>query len=66
MQTENHAAKQDFERNQLQSKWSLIGSRLLQCTYAPINAKPHPPLPGQGGGFVNLEVQRTHPRGNII
>ncbi len=36
-------------------------------TYAPINAKPDPPPPpGTGGGFVNLEVQRTHPRGNII
>ena len=31
---------------------------------APINVKPHLPPPGHRWGFVQLVVQRTHPRGN--
>ena len=33
---------------------------------APINVKPHLPPPGHRWGFVQLIVQRTHPRGNYF
>ena len=31
--------------------------------YAPINAKPHSPPPGEGWGFVTEGLQKTHPWG---
>ena len=33
---------------------------------APINVKPHLPPPGHRWGFLQLVVQRTHPRGNYF
>jgi len=42
---------------------TLIGRAREPYSYALVNFMPHPPTPGEGGGFDKLSRQMSHPWG---